>query len=137
MDEGLIEFEDDVINEISIRDRLELFAPEIINMIIEEHGDIDSYIDNIENKEAVDRILEVLSARSVREQKVILLRFGLIDGTPKTLEEVAQIFGVTRERIRQIESKALRHHVHRHQNLADFLNNQAEKVQQMVRNNGL
>lgn len=101
MDEGLIEFEDDVFNEISIRDRLELFAPEIINMIIEEHGDIDSYIDNIENREAVDRILEVLSARPVREQKAILLRFGLIGGKPKTLEEVAQIFGVTRERICQ------------------------------------
>ena len=52
----------------------------------------------------INRILDVLATR---EQKVISLRFGLVDGIPRTLEEVGRLFGVTRERIRQIESKTL------------------------------
>ncbi len=55
-----------------------------------------------------ERLDEVLSTLSKREKKVIELRFGLNDEPPKTLEEVGHIFGVTRERIRQIEAKALR-----------------------------
>lgn len=53
-------------------------------------------------------LVEILKLLSDRERDVIKLRFGLDDGKSKTLEEVGQIFGVTRERIRQIESKALR-----------------------------
>ncbi len=55
-----------------------------------------------------DQITRVLSTLSRREEKVIRLRFGLGDGTPRTLEEVGSIFKVTRERVRQIEAKALR-----------------------------
>lgn len=55
-----------------------------------------------------EQIIEVLGSLNDREQKVIILRYGLEDGRQKTLEEVGQLFGVTRERIRQIESKALR-----------------------------
>ena len=56
-----------------------------------------------------EQINEVLfSTLTPREEKVIRLRFGLDDGVPKTLEEVGQEFGITRERIRQIESKAIR-----------------------------
>jgi RNA polymerase primary sigma factor len=54
-----------------------------------------------------DQLEEVLDTLSPREQRVIQLRFGLIDGHPRTLEEVGRDFGVTRERIRQIESKTL------------------------------
>lgn len=50
---------------------------------------------------------EVLKALNPREQKIIRMRFGLEDGVAHTLEEVGQEFGVTRERIRQIEAKAL------------------------------
>ena len=55
-------------------------------------------------QEQLEQILDTLSCR---EQKIIQLRFGLIDGHPRTLEEVGREFGVTRERIRQIESKTL------------------------------
>jgi RNA polymerase primary sigma factor len=54
-----------------------------------------------------DQLAEILDALSGREQKIIQLRFGLTDGHPRTLEEVGREFGVTRERIRQIESKTL------------------------------
>ena len=55
-----------------------------------------------------ERLNEVLNGISEREKKVLELRFGLVDGHTRTLEEVGGIFHVTRERIRQIEAKALR-----------------------------
>ncbi len=66
---------------------------------------------------------EVLGTLSDRERKVLILRFGLEDGRPRTLEEVGSQFGVTRERIRQIEAKALRklRHPSRSKKLRDYL----------------
>lgn len=55
-----------------------------------------------------EKIEETLGVLSKREEKVLRLRFGLGDGVPRTLEEVGQIFNITRERVRQIEAKALR-----------------------------
>lgn len=71
-------------------------------------------------KEQLEGVLETLTPR---EKKVLRLRFGLDDGRPRTLEEVGQVFGVTRERIRQIEAKALRklRHPSRSKKLKDFL----------------
>jgi len=68
-------------------------------------------------------IVEVLDTLSEREQKVLELRFGLVDHKPRTLEEVGKVFGVTRERIRQIEAKALRklRHPSRSRKLRDYL----------------
>jgi RNA polymerase primary sigma factor len=71
-------------------------------------------------QEQLDSVLHTLSDR---EKKVIQLRFGLTDGHPRTLEEVGREFGVTRERIRQIESKTLSklRHPSRSQKLRDYL----------------
>jgi RNA polymerase primary sigma factor len=94
-----------------------------------------SLSDVIEDKEAIvpadaaartmlnEAVKEVLSQLSEREQEVIRLRFGLDDGQMRTLEEVGKEFGVTRERIRQIEAKTLaklRHPI-RSQRLRDYL----------------
>lgn len=70
-----------------------------------------------------EQLMEVLDTLSDREKKVLMLRFGLEDGRPRTLEEVGKEFNVTRERIRQIEAKALRklRHPSRSKKLRDYL----------------
>ena len=70
-----------------------------------------------------EQIEEVLGSLNEREQKVLKLRFGLEDGRARTLEEVGKEFDVTRERIRQIEAKALRklRHPSRSKKLRDYL----------------
>ena len=69
------------------------------------------------------QLAAVLGSLNDRERKVIELRFGLIDGRPRTLEEVGREFGVTRERIRQIEHKTLAklRHPSRSGRLRDYL----------------
>ena len=70
-----------------------------------------------------EQLMEVLDTLTEREQKVLRLRFGLDDGRPRTLEDVGREFNVTRERIRQIEAKALRklRHPSRSKKLKDYL----------------
>jgi RNA polymerase primary sigma factor len=70
-----------------------------------------------------ERVEEVLDSLTPREKKVLMLRFGIGDGTPRTLEEVGKEFNVTRERIRQIEAKALKkmRHPTRSRRLTGFL----------------
>ena len=77
------------------------------------------------NEMLKDEISDILLTLTEREEKVIRLRFGLEDGKARTLEEVGQMFGVTRERIRQIEAKALRklRHPSRSRKLKDYLDN--------------
>ena len=73
----------------------------------------DVVIHEVEQKNLREKIDELLTGLNDQEQKVLRMRFGLDDDDPKTLEEIGKVFGVTRERIRQIEAKAirkLRHH---------------------------
>ena len=64
-------------------------------------------VESVDQNLLKDRIQEVLKSLSPREREIIEMRFGLLDGQPKTLEEVARNFGITRERIRQIEARGL------------------------------
>src|SRR5438552_4533436 len=89
---------------------------------IEDRGAVspaDAVI-NINLKEMTEQVLNTLTPR---EERIIKMRFGLEDGTEHTLEEVGQNFGVTRERIRQIEAKALRklRHPSRNRRLRAFV----------------
>ena len=70
-----------------------------------------------------EQLEDVLDTLTDREENVLRLRFGLDDGRTRTLEEVGKVFGVTRERIRQIEAKALRklRHPSRSKRLKDFM----------------
>jgi len=80
-------------------------------------------IETASNHLLKEEIINVLSELSLREQRVLVLRFGLEDGRNRTLEEVGQEFHVTRERIRQIEAKAIRklRHPSRSRRLKDYL----------------
>lgn len=64
--------------------------------------------DELESETVKEIILSVVNTLNEREKKIIVLRFGLEDGTPRTLDEIGILFGVTRERIRQIEAMILR-----------------------------
>ncbi len=93
----------------------------LVDFIKDEHN--MSPEDFTTNELLKDEISEILETLTEREEKVIKLRFGLEDGKARTLEEVGQMFGVTRERIRQIEAKALRklRHPSRSKKLKDYL----------------
>jgi len=85
-----------------------------------------------------EQIEEVLSTLSPRERRVLQLRFGLEDGRARTLEEVGKEFGVTRERIRQIEAKALRklRHPSRSRRLKDYLDDRTGARRKKGRHGG-
>ncbi len=91
------------------------------DFIKDEHNmSPEEYATNEMLKDEIGQVLETLTER---EEKVVRLRFGLEDGKCRTLEEVGQMFGVTRERIRQIEAKALRklRHPSRSRKLKDYM----------------
>lgn len=105
-----------------------------LNVIIGEDGDcelgdfiVDDESTNIEDevifREIQEKIHMVLGTLNEREQKIIELRFGLLDGTPRTLEYIGDVYNVTRERIRQIEAKALRklRHPSRAKHIRNFI----------------
>lgn len=111
-------------------------APEAISLEIpigdEEDNPLGDFIEDTVSDSPVkeaelnilkEQIQEVLFDLNERERQVIVLRFGIDDGYPRTLEEVGKIFDVTRERIRQIEAKALRklRHPKRSRRLRDFI----------------
>ncbi len=88
-----------------------------------EDNQIETPVDATTHVMLKEQLFEVLESLTPREQEVLKLRFGLVDGKIRTLEEVGQVFDVTRERIRQIEAKALRklRHPSRSKKLRDYL----------------
>jgi RNA polymerase primary sigma factor len=88
-----------------------------------EDESVPGPVDQASRQLLKEQMQDVLEGLSDRERKVLELRFGLQDGRTRTLEEVGQEFGVTRERIRQIEAKALRklRHPIRSRKLRDYL----------------
>ncbi|WP_143812327.1 sigma-70 family RNA polymerase sigma factor, partial [Oenococcus oeni] len=88
-----------------------------------EDNEVESPIESTSDQMLKDQLEEVLGTLTEREENVLRLRFGLEDGKTRTLEEVGRVFGVTRERIRQIEAKALRklRHPSRSKQLKDFM----------------
>ncbi len=88
-----------------------------------QDDNVEVPIDAATSKLLHEQLMEALATLTEREQKVLRLRFGLDDGKPRTLEEVGREFDVTRERIRQIEAKALRklRHPSRSKKLKDYL----------------
>ena len=90
-----------------------------------EDKEADAPIKTVASELLREDLAEVLCTLSPRERDVLRLRFGLDDGRQRTLEEVGQLFGVTRERIRQIEAKALRklRHPNRSKRLREYVEN--------------
>lgn len=88
-----------------------------------EDSEMDTPVHSVTQELLRDDLDEVLKTLSEREREVLSLRFGLGDGNPRTLEEVGQYFNVTRERIRQIEAKALRklRHPNRNRRLREYI----------------
>ena len=88
-----------------------------------EDKEADAPVKMVASELLKEDLAEVLCTLSPRERDVLRLRFGMDDGRQRTLEEVGQLFGVTRERIRQIEAKALRklRHPSRSRKLKDYL----------------
>jgi RNA polymerase primary sigma factor len=88
-----------------------------------EDDSIPGPVDAASKQLLKEQVRSILDSLSEREREVLEMRFGLRDGQSHTLEEVGQFFGVTRERIRQIEAKALRklRHPYRSRKLRDYL----------------
>lgn len=115
-------FEDELIERVDLNDYVKRLEPEIQQLFYQAYGEkIEAMPQTF--AWSIEYLLECfLSRGTVREQKLILMRLGIVSGTPMTLQEVADEFGITRERVRQIERRILRPHCPiRRKKLKDFL----------------
>ena len=111
------------VSTLSLVPRLALHAKQAAARLLRAVDDVPVPADAAAFTLLKEQLEEVLGTLTEREQKVLTLRFGLEDGRARTLEEVGKEFNVTRERIRQIEAKALRklRHPSRSRKLKDYL----------------
>lgn len=127
MSEEYTDFEEIVIGTVDIAHYVDQMCPEAMDLIKAEYGSIDAYITEYvsknDNLDQLYQLFEHLVSCRRREQLFMIQRYGLIDGKPKTLSEVARIFGITRERALLIESKYLRprYIIRRRKRLRDYL----------------
>lgn len=111
MSEINADFENEIIERVTIEECIKKFDPEIRNIFYDAYGrSLEAMPQNLlQSNLSMDRFLEgLLSLNSTRSQKIILMRLGFVNGKPMTLQEVAEVLGITRERIRQIESMFMR-----------------------------
>lgn len=121
-----LNLEDVIIEKDSVDQLVKQFQPEIRDILYLAYGTkLEALPERLNNEIGMESLLEtLLKLNDPRMQRMILMRFGIETGSPMTLEEVAERFGVTRERVRQVESKFLRlghHPLRRRKSLADFL----------------
>ena len=105
-----IDLEEETVETLDIKACLEMVAPEIKEMFCQTYGaDVETVFENdSEKKQQMEYFLQLLTELNPREQKVIVMRLGVFSGNPMSIEDVAKEFGVVKERISQIESKAIR-----------------------------
>lgn len=111
MSEISADFENEIIERITLEEYIKQFDPEIQNIFHNVYGrSLEAMPQNLlQSNLSMDRFLEgLLSLNSTRSQKIILMRLGFVTGKAMTLQEVAEVLGITRERIRQIESTFMR-----------------------------
>lgn len=103
--------EDEIIDRITIKECIQKFDPEIQTIFYNAYGkDLEAIQKELLQvvPHAEDLLEKLLDHGNVRTQKIILMRLGIVTGTPMTLDEVANEFGITKERVRQIENMVFR-----------------------------
>lgn len=128
MSELSTDLENEISEKITLEEYIRQFDPEIRNIFYDAYGrSLEAMPRNLlQSNLSMDRFLEGLrNLNNVRSQKIILMRFGFVTGSTMTLQEVAEALGITRERVRQIESMYIRRfisHARRAKSISDSYN---------------
>ena len=120
-----INMEDILIEKESIREKLNRFEPEVQEIFMNRYGtELENMPMDFGGGIGMEQSMDYLDGlRNSEHQKMILMRVGIVTGTPMTLEEITEYFGITKERARQIEVRFFRHHIRpkRRKKLIDYL----------------
>lgn len=126
MEQMIIEPEDEIIEKLTLKGYISQFDPEIQSVFFNAYGKNPEAIPHelLQSNLSMERFLEcLLMMNDTKAQMVILMRFGFVYGKPMTLQEIGDAFGITRERVRQIESmfrRKLHPHAKRMKRISDF-----------------
>lgn len=110
MSEINADFENEIIERVTLEECIQKFDPEIQRIFYDAYGESLEALPQslLQSSLSMDRFLkELLSLNNVRSQKIILMRLGFVTGSTMILQEVAEALGISRERVRQIESMFL------------------------------